>query len=217
MGQKATRKPHAWIQDRLRELRRQGRYKNQTKLAEALGLDKSGVSFMIAGTRNPKHKEIRIIASYLELPVETVLSSFAGGSATEHRDWFGYVPIVCRIGAGSIVYPLDDYELGNAADFIERPPGLEQTELVSVRIEGDSMHPLRSGWLVFYSKAVDGIDPAALGRLSAVKLANDGPLYIKELHRGSEPGRMTLTAWNAPPVENVEVEWAAPILHIACR
>ena len=49
-----------------------------------------------------------------------------------------------------------------------------------------------------------------IGRECVIKLA-DGRLFVKELRRG-ENGRFTLFGWNSPLIENVAVEWAAPVL-----
>jgi hypothetical protein len=53
-----------------------------------------------------------------------------------------------------------------------------------------------------------------LNRLCIVKLANDGPILVKELHRGYQPNRYLLASWNAPPIEDVDLEWAAAVLSI---
>jgi repressor LexA len=52
-----------------------------------------------------------------------------------------------------------------------------------------------------------------LGEDCAVRLTT-GETYIKQLIKGSSPGLFTLLSLNAPPIENVEVEWATPVVFI---
>lgn len=75
------------------------------------------------------------------------------------------------------------------------------------------MHPFRDGWLVFWSKDAEGVPEDCIGQLCAVCLA-DGRMYLKELRRGSEAGRFSLLSWNAPPIENVALKWAAQVIDV---
>jgi repressor LexA len=116
------------------------------------------------------------------------------------------VPIVGRIGAGgSVVF--DD--IGNG-DVIKRPPET-RGELVGLEVHGDSMLPrFDGGDVVFISRSRDGVDPHDIGAICACRLVS-GETYLKQLVKGSRAGLFTLRSYNAPDMEDCELEWATPI------
>lgn len=118
------------------------------------------------------------------------------------------MPVVGHVGAGAQIYPIDDHAPGAGLDEIEAPPGAAPGA-VGVRVRGDSMYPVYSeGDLLFYAEQRN---PAELiGRECVVRLA-DGRLFIKIIRRGATPGRYSLHAHNAPPLDDVEIDWAAPV------
>ncbi len=59
-----------------------------------------------------------------------------------------------------------------------------------------------------------GVPEACLNRLCIVKLAEDGPILVKEVRRGCRANRFVLTSWNALPIEDVRLDWAAAVLLI---
>ena len=59
----------------------------------------------------------------------------------------------------------------------------------------------------------NGVLPDDIGDDCAVRMPN-GEAFIKQLIQGSELGRFTLLSLNAPPMENVEVQWATRVLFI---
>lgn len=90
-------------------------------------------------------------------------------------------------------------------------------DCVAVRIRGDSMHPLRDGWLIFYARHQDGVPDECIGELCVVKVAGDGPTLVKELRRGRQPDRYRLDSWNGAPIEDVALDWAARVIDIRPR
>lgn len=120
--------------------------------------------------------------------------------------------VVGYIGAGAKVVAIDDHAPGAGLEFVEPPPGVEYP-CVAARIRGNSMHPFRDGWVVFWSKDQEGVSDDCLGQLCVVCLADDS-MYLKELHRGSSKGKFTLASWNAPAIENVAVKWAARVIDV---
>ncbi len=122
--------------------------------------------------------------------------------------------MVGYVGAGQQVFPVDDHAMGAGMDEVEAPGELAGQIVVAVRVRGDSMHPMKDGWLLFYSRDQDGVPEDCIGRLCVVQLARDGPLLVKELRRGYDAGRWTLLSWNAAPIEDAEIAWAAPVLSI---
>lgn len=119
------------------------------------------------------------------------------------------VAIVGKIGAGGTVIFED---LGND-EMVLRPPGVSGT-LVALVVEGASMLPkYRDGDIIYIQRNHDGILPDYVGEDCAVRLVT-GETYIKQIMKGSEDGRWNLISLNAPPMENVEIEWATPVRFI---
>jgi DNA-binding transcriptional regulator YiaG len=130
------------------------------------------------------------------------------------RDAGATVSVVGYVGAGEEMFPFDDHALGAGLETVGAPEGVGTAPMVAVRIRGESMHPMREGWLLFYRRDHAGVPEDCLNRLCVVKLAGDGPVLVKEVHRGYRADRFLLTSWNAPPLEDVAVDWAAPVLSI---
>lgn len=119
------------------------------------------------------------------------------------------VPVVGRIGAGGTVLFED---VGNDETVI-RPPGISGT-LIALAVEGSSMLPkYRDGDIIYIQRLHDGVLPDYIGEDCAVRL-DTGETYIKQIMSGNIEGRFTLLSLNAPPMENVEVVWATPVLFI---
>lgn len=175
---------------------------SQGQLAEAVGSDQATVARLERGDRKLTLPWIEKFAVALNCRPQDLLPAQA-------------VPIVGRVGAGAEVYPVDDHAHGNGLGEVEAPPGAGG-DAVAVIVEGDSQYPvLFDGDVLIYWDHL--ADPAeAGGRLCVVKLT-DGRTLVKHLQRGSEPGRFTLTSSNAPPIENVEIEWAARVQHVDQR
>jgi phage repressor protein C with HTH and peptisase S24 domain len=112
------------------------------------------------------------------------------------------------VGAGEFI-PIDDHAIGAGLEEVEIPAGVPDDAVLLI-VRGDSMAPRYfDNEYLFYRR--DSRPPSELiGRECVVKLT-DGRLYVKELRRG-ESGLFTLFGWNSPLIENVAVEWAAPVL-----
>jgi len=124
------------------------------------------------------------------------------------------VSVVGYVGAGQEIFALDDHALGASLEEVEAPEGVGRDTMVAVRVRGESMHPLRNGWLLFYRRDQHGVPEACLNRLCIVKVADEGPILVKELRRGYRDGHFVLSSWNAPPIEDVRLDWAAVVLSI---
>ena len=123
------------------------------------------------------------------------------------------IPVVGYIGGGAEVYPIDDHPVGFGFDEVDAPPN-ESRDLVAVVVDGDSMWPLcPGGTVILYQR--DGFDESSLlNKLCVIKVANDGPTLIKVLTKGTKKGTYTLVSTNAPPREDVFIDWAARIAWI---
>ena len=122
------------------------------------------------------------------------------------------VAVVGRIGAGAEILP----------EFEQIPPeGLFQVELpiplpphtVAFTVEGDSMWPRYNAGDVVVCDEREHDITGIVGREAAVR-TGDGKRYLKTIRRGQVAGTFDLESHNAPPIRNVTIEWAAPILMI---
>ncbi len=121
------------------------------------------------------------------------------------------VPLVGYVGAGAQYYPDPVAGAWVGFDEVEAPP--DSDEVVAVKARGASMEPVyRDGYLLYFRR--DGRSPDELVGEDCIVQVRHGPAYIKTLSRGSEPGKYRLESYGAPPLENVDVEWASPILWV---
>lgn len=161
-----------------------------TSLSLAVGSNRTLVKNLLEKSQDVQIGTLTKLANALEVPLADLLAA-------------PRVPIVGYIGAGgSIVFE----DLG-CDETVLRPPGITGT-LVALAVRGDSMLPkYKDGDIIYIQRTHDGVLPDYIGEDCAVRLTT-GETYIKQLMHGSEPGRFTLLSLNAPPMENVEVEWA---------
>ena len=185
---------------------------SQASFASRVGVDQSNVSRWESGAPPDDAHIVRLAELAGQHP-----AAFRYGrlpetdSAAPPRD---VVSVVGYVGAGQEIFALDDHALGAGLEEVEAPEGVGRDPMVAVRVRGESMHPLRDGWLLFYRRDQHGVPEACLNRLCIVKVANDGPVLVKELRRGYRDGHFVLSSWNAPPLEDMRLDWAAPVLSI---
>ena len=149
---------------------------------------------------------LNALAPVLETSVAWLVE---GAGATSARTT---LRVVGRIGAGAEIRP----------EFEQIPPeGLYEVDLalplpedsVAFSVEGDSMWPrYNAGDVVICDEREH--DPQAIAGLEAAVRTGDGKRYLKTIRRGAVLGTYDLESHNAPPIRNVTIEWAAPILMI---
>jgi DNA-binding Xre family transcriptional regulator len=122
------------------------------------------------------------------------------------------VPLAGRIGAGGAIV-FEDLGFDQS---VVRPPSIGG-RLEALEVVGDSMLPRYSaGDVVYIQRTHDGVLPGYVGEYCAIRLAS-GETFLKLLARGSRPGRFTLRSLNADDMEDVEVEWATPVVFVLPR
>ena len=115
------------------------------------------------------------------------------------------VPVVGHVGAGAVVFPLDDGIL----DTVE-PPFATPENAVAVIVRGDSMLPAyRNGTYLILEPLADPRDAV---RRRAVVTLEDGSRLVKEVEAGLSPGKFTLLSYNARPILDVVIVQAARVL-----
>lgn len=189
----------ATIRDNLRRIMDRKGVK-PTTLSQQVGTSKTLVKDLLTKTGDVQFSTLVKLAGALDVDVEELLSS-------------PRVPVVGKIGAGGGVVFLDVGEAIEPDETVPRPPGVSGT-LIALVVEGSSMLPkYRDGDIIYVQRTHDGVLEDYLGEDCAVRLAS-GETYIKQLARGGTPNRYTLRSLNAPDMEDVELEWATPVLFI---
>lgn len=175
---------------------------SQADLADAVGSDQATIARLERGDRRLSLPWMDKISAALDCRPQDLLPA-----AT--------VPVVGYVGAGAEVYPVDDHAPGDGLDEVDAPPGAGP-DAVAVIVRGDSQYPMLfdGDVLIYWNHLADPGE--ARGRLCVVHLA-DGRTLVKNLQRGTETGCFTLTSVNAPPIENVEISWAARVQHVDQR
>lgn len=123
--------------------------------------------------------------------------------------------IVGIIGAGAQVTPFTDLETAEV-ELVPKPVGYETSDVEAYEIRGDSMYPLKEGWLVFVLRNRTVDSKMILRRLCVVGLVTEEAL-LKEVHPSPRKGRFNLHSWNAPPRADVALKWANPVIDIRPR
>lgn len=169
-------------------------------LAKKAGLGETAVrDYLERETSDVKVGTLRKLARALDVSIEDLLG-------------VEQVVITGRVGAGGSVI----FDEADGLETAPRPPGIGGN-LEALEVVGDSMLPrYSSGDIVYISRVHDGLSPQYFGEFCAIRLVS-GETYIKQLSRGSKPGFYTLRSLNAADIEDVEVEWATPIIFVLPR
>lgn len=187
------------IRDNLRRIMDQKGVK-PTTLSQQVGSSKTLVKDLLTKTADVQFSTLRKLAGALDVDLDVLLSS-------------PRVPIAGKIGAGGSVAFMDVGETLDPDFTVPRPPGVSG-KLIALLVEGSSMLPkYREGDIIYIQRDHDGMLEEYMGEDCAVRLVS-GETYVKQLARGSEPHLFNLRSLNAPDMEDVEVEWATPVLFI---
>jgi len=190
--------PHAMAMKALKWFRKKADLTLEV-LSGQTGISVSQLSRYESGERDPTLSHLRLLSQALDLPIAAL---------TEDQLM---IPVVGFVGAGTEVDLVDDSGQGAGIDEIEAPPGVP-ANAIAVRVRGSSMLPVfHEGDHIIYSRQMFGGDIAEhIGRECVVRLA-DGRTFIKTIAKGSRPGTWSLWSYNAPPMQDVVLEWAARV------
>lgn len=170
-------------------------------LAQAAGLGETAVRDILKGkTNNIQVGTLYKIAEILDRPVFELMGE-------DQR-----IRIAGRIGAGGQILFSEDPDERT----VLRPP-VAPGPLIALEVKGDSMFPAyRDGDVVFVRRDHEGVLEDYLGEECAIH-TEEGGTFLKVLLRSPRPDRFTLRSFNAEDMEDVEVIWAAPVLHVTKR
>ena len=122
------------------------------------------------------------------------------------------VRIVGRIGAGAEILP--EYEQIPPEGLSEVDVALPlPSDMIAFEVEGNSMWPrYNAGDVVICGEGEH--DPGAISGREAAVRTSDGKRFLKTIRRGTSVDTFDLESHNAPPIRDVAIVWASPILMI---
>lgn len=171
--------------------------------AQAAGLRSSTLYNFLAGKSATLSSEtLERLAQAASASVDEILGRERSVSADRA------VPLRWTVGILGRLFKMEKEEM------VSRPAGdAGSTDLEAARIDGDGLHPLRAGWIVYFESA--GRDPSALvGKLAVVYLDGKPAPLVREIRKGSQAGLYTLLSWSAAPLEDVVVDTAHLVVSI---
>lgn len=187
-----------WMSLRLREARTERRV-TQQQLAEAIDVPYQTIQKIEAGKVNLSWDRAKKIAKYLNCRI--------GDLDSELFKEPNQVPILGYVGAGAEVFPFEgDAPIDYMTPVRDVPEGT-----AGAIVRGTSMLPaLRDGDTLFYLPQ-ETISPDLLVGKECVVRTTDGRVFVKQLERGSIPGKWKLVSYNAPEMDNISIDWAARV------
>lgn len=206
----SMRQPDQKAARRLAGVRKAAGYATPTAAAEGMGVPAP----TYLGHENGSRGFVRAVSQYarfFKISADYLLTGRGSSAIVPNQ-----APVIMYIGAGAKLYPVDDHPQGRGLEMVEPPPGVRE-DCVAARIKGDSMLPLRDGWLIFWIKRQEGVIEAECIGQPCVCQVRDGPTLLKVLYKGSTDHHFTLVSWNAsvaPPLVDVVLDWASPVIDI---
>lgn len=180
---------------------------SQSELARRIGVRQQAIAQVESGQiKSPKF--IIALARELRLTIEQATGE-PGGVPSPRM-----VPIVGIVNAGgsNIMRSGIDGGLGE----VEAPEG-STPQTVAVEVRGNSMGGrLEDGDTVFYDDRREPVTADLIGRLCVCETV-DGEVLVKKIASGSRPGLYHLISYNAEPMFDVKLVWAAKITNIRPR
>jgi len=120
------------------------------------------------------------------------------------------IPVVGDVSAGESFTPAEDFE--DNGDYIRF--SATNDDLIALRVRGNSMSPVyRDGDVIIGRRYTQSELQRAVG-MDVIVRTTAGEGYVKRLLRSN--GRFRLRSYNAAydDIEDVDLEWAAPIVWI---
>lgn len=173
----------------------------QSAFAALIGVNQSRIPRYENGENEPPRDTLITIAGLYNVNLEWLIDGIG-------RPYSKGVPVLGYVGAGEVVWPFDDGEL----DYV-LPPFGAPSDAVGVIVRGDSMEPeISDGDILIYRRDGEFVANNCLNRKCIVKTGS-GKIYVKVVKLSTKNyGFFTLLSTNAPPIEDVVIEWAAPVM-----
>jgi len=192
--------PEALIGQRIKALRQELRL-TQTEFASTIETTQSAVSKWERRDEIPSDVFIEKIAAL----TGTTAGYIRYGEAYQRR----HVPVIGAVGEGAAILALEP-----GAEPVDglAVPSLMPYDAVALIVAGDALFPeIDDGTVLIYRRDAPFEEAACLSKRCIVALT-DGRWLLKRIVRGSAFGRYTLLSTSAPPISDIDLIWAAPII-----
>jgi len=193
---------------RLRQARQDAGFENASEAARAVGWTAPTYLAHENGGRGFPPARARTYARAYNVSTAWLVTG-------EGEEKLRAAPLIGIVGAGSQITPIDDHAVGAGMDIVEVPPNHDE-DLVAVQVRGDSMYPVYwDGDILFFVRRDGATVEGCLNRECIIRL-RDGATMVKVLRRHGQ-NAFRLESYNAPPIDDADVEWAAPVAWVDKR
>lgn len=170
-------------------------------LSLAAGLSETYVREILKRDQAPTVRGLTALANELNCPVSFLIG--------EDKPFKPTIPIIGKASAGEGWTPYDTLDDQLDIDFSDK-------SLISIVVEGDSMHPIYRDGDYLICDRVDGANIHNIVGRDCIIYTADGDAYVKILNKGSSPTTYNLRSYNPtyPDIEDVKIKWAAPVVWI---
>lgn len=188
------------LKDRLEALMIERGY-NMKSLSLAADLSETYVRAILRRNTKPSVQNLAKIAKELNCTPAYLMG--------EDKPFKPTIPIIGKASAGEGWMPYDTLDDQLDVDFSDK-------SLISIVVEGDSMHPIYRDGDYLIADRVDGANIHNIVGRDCIIYTADGESYIKILNKGSSPTTYNLRSYNPtyPDIEDVKIKWAAPVVWI---
>lgn len=184
--------------NKLKDLRNAAHMTHE-QAADAMGVSKGQFIKLERGERRLTIEYINRAAKAFGVRPSDVIDD--GDAAT--------VPLMGYIGAGSEIMPEFEQIPPEGLDQIHVPFPLPD-DMIALEVRGESMLPVyKDGHVLIVYREQKRPLSAFYGEEAAVR-TSEGKRFLKTIMRGSN-GSVTLTSFNAAPIENQHLEWIGEI------
>lgn len=194
--------------ERLRFARERAKFRGPTSVAKELGMSVNTYKAYEQGRNGFGLADAERFANLFGVSLQWL--NYGEGSPDDANEPArNEIPIMGYLGAGAEVMPEFEQVPPEGLDQIEVPFPLP-AEMIAFKVRGDSMLPVyKDGAVIIVYRDQQRPLHAFYGEEAAVR-TSDGRRFIKTVMRGRD-GLVNLLSWNAPPIEDVHLEWVGEI------
>lgn len=181
---------------------------SQARLAAQIQMHPSALSNILTGRRRIQMNEAALLATALKIPAREILAEF---NAEYTAPFDRIIKVTGSVEDNDSVRKKGEWDPDFGLDEVE-VPFIPFTETVALRIETHTLSPrYLPGEIIGH---LDQLHPSVVIGREAIACLEDGSQHMKRVEAGSVADRYTLLSigGNGPPLVNVAIEWASPLL-----